>query len=105
MPMGSLLADAGYDAESNHRYCRDVLHIKTIIPALHGRPTDKPAKGKYRRMMQTRFNKGQYGQRWQAETVMSMLKRRQGDSTSGRSYYSRRRDMMLMAVTHNIMIL
>jgi hypothetical protein len=105
VPIGSLLADAGYDSESNHQYCRDVLHIKSIIPAAHGRPTSKPAKGRYRRLMQTRFNRTQYGQRWQAETVMSMLKRRQGDSTSGRTFHSRRRDMMLMAVTHNVMIL
>lgn len=54
--------------------------------------------------MQTRFDHETYGQRWQAETVMSMIKRRQGDSTSGRSYHSRRRDMMLMAITHNVMI-
>lgn len=104
-PMGCLLADAGYDSESNHRYCREVMRMRTVIPPLHGRHTDKPAKGKYRRLMQTRFSRKQYGQRWQAETVMSMIKRRQGDSTSGRTYHSRRRDMMLMAVTHNIMIL
>jgi hypothetical protein len=104
-PIGTLLADAGYDSESNHHYCRDVLDITTIIPPLHGRPTDKPAKGMYRRLMQTRFNQKQYGQRWQAETVMSMIKRRQGDATSGRSHHSRRRDMMLMAITHNVMIL
>ncbi len=54
--------------------------------------------------MQTRFDKVKYGQRWQVETAISMIKRRQSDCTAGRSYYSRRRDMMLMAVTHNIMI-
>ena len=105
IPIGTLLADAGYDSESNHHYCREVLNIRTIIPPWHGRPTLKPAKGRYRRMMQTRFNRKQYGQRWQVETVMSMLKRRQGEATSGRSHHSRRRDMMLMAVTHNVMIL
>jgi hypothetical protein len=104
-PIGTLLADAGYDSESNHHYCRDVLNINTIIPPLHGRPTSKPAKGMYRRMMQKRFNRQKYGQRWQAETVMSMIKRRQGDVTAGRSHHSRRRDMMLMAITHNVLIL
>ena len=104
-PIGTLLADAGYDSESNHHYCRDVLDIRTIIPPLHGRRTTKPAKGMYRRLMQTRFNHKQYGQRWQAETVVSMIKRRQSDATAGRSHHSRRRDMMLMAITHNVMIL
>lgn len=103
-PIDTLVADAGYDSESNHHYCREVLDIRTLIPPRHGRPTTKPAKGRYRRLMQTRFDHETYGQRWQAETVMSMIKRRQGDSTSGRSYHSRRRDMMLMAITHNVMI-
>ena len=34
-----------------------------------------------------------------------MMKRRLGSALSGRSYWSRRRDLMLMVLTHNIMIL
>jgi hypothetical protein len=100
-----LTADAGYDSESNHRLCRDERGIRTLIPPKHGRPTDKPATGRYRRLMQTRFDKTRYGQRWQVETVVSMIKRRLGSATTGRSYWSRRRDLMLMVLTHNIMIL
>jgi hypothetical protein len=33
-----------------------------------------------------------------------MIKRLQGSATKGRSYHARRRDMMLMVLTHNIMI-
>ena len=104
MSIGTLIADAGYDSESNHQFCRDDLGVRTLIPPLYGRPTTKPARGRYRRLMQTRFNQAVYGQRWQVETVFSMIKRRQGESTSGRSYHSRRRDMMFLAITHNIMI-
>ena len=100
-----LLADAGYDSEGNHELCRDERGILTVIPPTHGRPTTKPAKGRFRRMMQTRFNKKRYGQRWQVETIISMIKRLQGSATKGRSYHARRRDMMLMVLTHNIMIL
>ena len=100
-----LTADAGYDSESNHRLCREERNIKTLIPAKHGRPTTKPAKGRYRRRMQTHFDHKKYGQRWQAETVMSMIKRNLGIATTGRSYWSRRRDLMLIVLTHNIMIL
>ncbi|MGD9127468.1 MAG: hypothetical protein PVH19_08825, partial [Planctomycetia bacterium] len=60
---------------------------------------------RYRRLMQTRFNREKYGQRWQVETVVSMIKRRLGSTTTGRSYHSRRRDLFLMTLTHNIMIL
>lgn len=100
-----LTADAGYDSESNHRHCREQQGIRSLIPPKHGRPTAKPARGRYRRLMQTRFHKPRYGQRWQVETVVSMIKRRLGSATTGRSYWSRRRDLMLMVLTHNIMIL
>jgi hypothetical protein len=57
-----------------------------VIPPLHGWQTTKPSLGRYRRLLQTRFDKQTYGQRWQVETVMSMLKRRQGEATSGCTY-------------------
>jgi len=100
-----LTGDAGYDSEDNHRICREEYGIRSLIPPRQGRPTCKPASSRYRRLMQTHFDNVRYGQRWQVETVVSMIKRRLGSSLSGRSYWSRRRDMMLMVLTHNIMIL
>jgi len=98
-------ADAGYDSEGNHRFARDTCHIRTIIPPQIGRPTTKPASGRYRRLMQVRFDREAYHDRCQVETVMSMIKRRQGFHTAGRSYHSQCRDLYLMALTHNAMIL
>jgi hypothetical protein len=100
-----LVADAGYDSEPNHRYARQKCHIRTVIPPKIGRPTTKPAQGHYRRLMQVRFDRPAYKRRCQAETVMSMLKRRQGSHTHGRNTYSQRRDLYLIALTHNAMIL
>ena len=100
-----VVADAGYDSESNHRFAREQLSVRTIIPANAGRPTKKPASGKYRRQMQIQFDKKKYGQRWQCETVISMIKRRQATATSGRTYWSQCRDLYLMAITHNIMVI
>ena len=100
-----LSADAGYDSESNHRFARERCGVRTLIPAKHGRPTDKPARGHYRRLMQTRFDKSKYHRRAQVETVISMIKRRQGNHARGRTYHSQCRDLRLMALTHNVMIL
>jgi hypothetical protein len=102
-----ILADAGYDSESNHRFARDCLHIKSTIPAKHGRPTldSKPLKGKYRELMRTSFDRKTYGQRWQVETVMSMIKRNQGDYLRAKTYWSQNREMMLRVLTHNIGII
>ena len=55
--------------------------------------------------MRESFDDSKYSERSQVETVMSMMKRRQGVATAGRSYQARCRDLRLMTVTHNIMIL
>jgi hypothetical protein len=74
--MDRIAADAGYDSETNHKFARQEGHVRSIIPAKHGRPTTKPASGHYRRLMQTRFDSDAYRDRVQVETVISMLKRR-----------------------------
>ncbi|TWT73507.1 Transposase DDE domain protein [Posidoniimonas polymericola] len=103
--MTSILADAGYDSEANHRHAREACGVRTVIPAKHGRPTDKPARGRYRRLMQVRFQRDAYRRRSQVETVMSMIKRRQGAHVPARSVRRQHRELRLMALAHNIMIL
>jgi Transposase DDE domain len=101
------LADAGYDSEPNHRHARERRGVRSFIPATAGRPTDKPPTGRYRRQMKRRLNKdyGRYGQRWQVEAVISMIKRRLGSVVHARTYWSQCRELMLLAVTHNIMLI
>jgi len=101
----TIVADAGYDSETNHSFARDEHGIRSVIPAKHGRPTTKPASGHYRRQMQVRFNRDAYRRRAQIETVMSMIKRRQGAHVRGRTYHSQNRDMALMVLTYNIMLI
>ena len=57
---------------------------------------------RYRRRMKTHFNTKAYRRRPQVETVISMLKRNLGSALRGRSHHSRRRDMFLRVLTHNI---
>jgi hypothetical protein len=101
-----VLADAGFDSESNHRLARIELGVRSVIPATSGRPSIKPLTGYYRRLMQSRWHRHKklYGQRWQAETVNSMVKRNLGCACRSRSARGRKKDMLLRAITHNIMI-
>jgi hypothetical protein len=101
----TIVADAGYDSESNHQVARQILKIRTVIPAKHGRATTKPARGRYRRLMQVRFDHKTYRRRSQVETVVSMIKRRLGSFLRGKTFYSRCRELHLMVITHNLMIL
>lgn len=84
--LSQIVADAGYDSEANHRFAREECRIRTIIPPKHGRPTNKPARGRYRRLMQTRFDSAAYTERVQVETVVSMVKRRLEGCVRGHSY-------------------
>ncbi len=102
-----LLADAGFDSESHHEYARDEHATVAIIPAQIGRPTTKPPKGKHHRRMKTRWSqyKKRYGQRWQIETVNSMLKRLLGSALRAVKHWTRCREMILRVLTLNVMIL
>jgi hypothetical protein len=101
--IGTLLADADFDGEWVHEHVR-TYGIRTLIPAERGRPSDKPPTGKWRRRMKQRFDKKKYGQRWQTETVNSMIKRRLGSALRARSYWSQCREIILRVITHNAMI-
>jgi hypothetical protein len=46
-----------------------------------------------------------YGQRWQDETVFSMIKRRHGSAVQATTYWSQCRGLMLKAITHSVLIL
>lgn len=101
----TMLLDAGYDSENNHELLREYLEIKSIIPPTSGRPTDKLPTGKWRWLMATDFDpEDVYGQRWQVETVMRMIKARQGESLSARSDIARDLELALMVLTHNLMV-
>src|SRR5207244_503514 len=105
--LDAALADAGFDSEPNHRHARERCGVRSFMPATIGRPTAKLPTGRYRRRMKQRLTKdyGGYGQRWQAETGFSMIKRRLATAVNGRSYWSQCRDLLLIAITYNIMLL
>lgn len=107
-----LLADAGFDCESNHVLAREVYGIRSLMPATHGRPSKdgKPPTGKWRRRMsrllriRRQRRRTGYTQRWQIETAVSMIKRNLGDALSGAAYHSQCRELRRLAIVHNVMI-
>jgi hypothetical protein len=104
--IGTLLADADFDAEWVHEEVRRAYGIRTILPPERGRPSEKPPTRKWRRWMKGQFArfKAKYGQRWQTETVNSMIKRRLGSALRARNYWSQCREIILRVITHNAMI-
>jgi len=106
----TLLADAGYESEAAHVYCREELDVTSIIPTtrrgrkrIDGKPRN--LTGRYRKLLHKRFPKKTYGQRWQIETVFSMIKRNLGSALTSRRPYSINREVILRVITHNLMII
>jgi hypothetical protein len=102
--------DAGYDSEDNHRIARHDMGLRSIIPPLIGRPSDKPPtywRRRMKRMLRSKQSRRRcgYTQRWQAETVVSMVKRNLGSALAGKTTNSRKRDMLLKVLTHDVMII
>lgn len=105
----TVLADAGFDSHENHRFARRKLKVQTLIKTGCGRPTSKPLRSWYRRLMQKKLKGSQkgkpYAKRAQAETVNSMMKRNLGDHLRARSPEGRKFEQMLRVITHNISLL
>lgn len=99
------LFDAGCDSERAHCFLRHDLGIRSIIPAKIGRPTDQAPTGRYRAQMKAHFPKKTYGQRWQVETVFSMIKRVLGECLNATTLRGQYRTLALKVLTHNLMIL
>ena len=55
--------------------------------------------------MALKFDDEIYGQRWQVETVFSMIKRNLGENLGAVTRAAQDRSLHLMALTHNVMIL
>lgn len=104
-----VVADAGYDSEENHRVANLDMGIRSIIPPLIGRPSESGPTTQYRAEMAWAFAdesvKAAYGQRWQVETVNSMMKRNYGSSLRAAKSERREREMKLKAVVHNLALL
>mgnify|MGYP002624332039 FL=1 len=101
-----VFADAGYDAEHNHEFCRDVLQMKSSIIALNRRNMGRRwPLTKYRRQMKRTAYRRDYGQRWQVESVFSRHKRLLGAALRARSDASQAREMLLRVLVHNLMLL
>lgn len=112
LPYTQLVADGGYDSEANHRLCREELMVESLILAHNRRGTQ--AQTPYRRKMQrllgvrgterrgTRHALRDYGQRWKAETLMSVLKRKWGECLSARDAAMQQLQALLRDVVYNL---
>lgn len=99
VPLRRLLADADYDSEANHRWCRETAGIESIIPATRG-PRGR-RRTPYRQRMQRHFPRRAYGQRWLVETVFSVIKRKFGEALTARCYWQQVKQACLRGIVYD----
>jgi transposase len=106
--IGCVLADKGYDSEVAHRYIRENLDCKTMIPLRKTEPAklgrlETRTRGFYRGLMKYTFDPAVYKRRSMVETVNSMIKRKMSDIVYGRSERTREIEILCRCVAHNVM--
>jgi len=106
MAFNTALADAAYDAEHNHRLCRDELGLRQAVIALNPRNTsDRSPRGIYHRALWNDFPATLYHQRWHAESAFSQHKRRPGSALTTRGESAQQQELTLRVITHNLALL
>ena len=105
IPIDTLLADSGYDAEYNHRLCREEFGIRSTVIQVNDRGLKYGRTGgAHRRRMRQRFPAVSYRRRWNIESVFSRFKRRLGNALTARTDQSRISECLLRVLTYNLMI-
>lgn len=92
------LADKGFDSGS--------FHPADLIPPIRrfGKITDPQRQARADRVAEARLA-GLYGQRWKAETVNSVIKRKFGDVVRSRCLRLQRREAIVKGLVYNIHVL
>ncbi len=113
LPVTLVLADAGYDCEANHVFCREHLGVMALIPAKTRRYVAVARKPYRSEMAQTLGYealglagdpeaKRLYRQRWKVESLMAVVKRKWGEALSGRSEAMQRAQALLRGLVYNV---
>ncbi|MGD0156634.1 MAG: transposase [Terracidiphilus sp.] len=98
-PIGCVLADAEFDSERNHTFCREQIQANRVIPAK--RRSSCRASG-VRLEMRENFPAEQYGKRSLIETVFSAVKRKLSCRAPGRTIHTQCRQALLLGLAFNI---
>ena len=106
VPFDTMLADAGHDAEHDHRLCREELGLRRAVIALNPRDAgDRWPKAPYRRALRRDFPAGLYRQRWHAGGAFSRHEARLGSALTARRAGAQDRELVLRVLTPNLALL
>jgi len=96
-----VVADKGYDSEDNFEFVKYELEAKPVISLKN---MDKPLKkthGRLRRKLKENFPKDEYHQRSKIETIISVIKRKYGDTIHSRKQRTKKNECMFKLIAYN----
>ncbi len=98
-PIGCVLADAEFDSERNHTFCRQQLKADSVIPAK--RRSSCSASG-VRLEMREHFPSEKYSLRSLIESVFSAVKRKLSARAPGRTVHTQSLQALLLGLAYDI---
>ncbi len=102
VPLNNVTADKGYDSEEHHRFVREDIGGKSIIPLRwEGTPVSR-TKGKYRKKLRKYFPKKRYHRRSLVETVNFVEKTKLGDELTSKKWWMKKKEQRFKDIACNI---
>jgi len=92
--------DKRYDSEKLHALMREEIKANSIIP-LRVRKRKK-IKGKYRKQLHLSFDKITYNRRNIAETIISVVKRKFGETLRARKLRNQVKEVKVKLIVYNV---
>jgi hypothetical protein len=100
-PIGTVVADRGYDSELNHVITENLGIQNTIIRPKYENLQVWKTGGFHRKMMKRHFDWESYHQRSKAETIFSVIKRMLGEHIMSRYIMTQNRETMYRIIAYN----
>lgn len=100
-PIGTVVADRGYDSEWNHVAAHRIGIANTIIRPKYESLQVYRTKGINRKKMKRNFNWDLYHQRSKVETIFSVIKRMLGEHIMSRYILTQNRETMYRIIAYN----
>lgn len=100
-PIGTVVADRGYDSEQNHVVAEKMGIANTVIRPKYENLQVHKTKGFHRKMMKRHFDWDLYHQRSKVETIFSVIKRMFGEHIMSRYILTQNRETMYRVMAYN----
>ena len=101
IPVSTVLADKGYDSETNH-VAAENLGIASIIPPRYEDVPIYKTRGCHRKMLKRYgYDRTTYHQRNKTETIFSVIKRMFGDYVTSRKIVTQNRELTYRIIAYN----